>query len=98
MAMLHIIRSSGFTSNALTQCLHMAQPQDSIVLMDDGCYNMQHPLLTEALLKQTEITVYFIALHASARAQISNNESFIPSTIEHVLELLFTHDNSITWS
>jgi tRNA 2-thiouridine synthesizing protein B len=98
MAMLHIIRNSGFSSNALTQCLSMALPQDNILLMDDGCYNLNHPLLAEALTKQPALKVYFIDLHASARAQNSINPVFISSTLDNVLELLFTHDNSITWS
>jgi tRNA 2-thiouridine synthesizing protein B len=45
MAMLHLIRNSGFNSNALTQCLEMILPQDSILLIDDGCYNLSHALL-----------------------------------------------------
>jgi tRNA 2-thiouridine synthesizing protein B len=98
MAMLHIIRNSGFSSSALTQCLSMCLPQDSILLMDDGCYNLNHPLLAEALTKQPALKVYFINLHASARAQSSNNTSFISSNLTDVLELLFSHNNSITWS
>lgn len=98
MAMLHIIRSSGFSSNALTQCLSMSLPQDSILLMDDGCYNLNHPLLLAAITKQPTLKVHFMGLHANARAQSSANNSFISSTLNEVLELLFNHDNSITWS
>jgi tRNA 2-thiouridine synthesizing protein B len=98
MAMLHIIRNSGFSSSAISQCLSMCLPQDSILLMDDGCYNLNHPLLLEALAKQSELKLYYIGLHASARAQSSNNTSFISSNLTDVLELLFSHDNSITWS
>ena len=98
MAMLHIIRDSGFNSSALTQCLSMNLPQDSILLMDDGCYNLNHPLLLAAIAKQPALKVYFISLHASARAQKSNNTSFVSSTLDDVLELLFSHNNSITWS
>jgi len=98
MAMLHIIRSSAFSSNALTQGLNMALPQDSILLMDDGCYNLNHSLLLAALKEHRELTVYFINLHAIARAQSSDNKSFIAITLSEVLALLFKHDNSITWS
>ncbi|WP_085297412.1 sulfurtransferase complex subunit TusB [Cognaticolwellia mytili] len=98
MAMLHIIRNSGFSSSALMQCLSMNLPQDSILLMDDGCYNLNHPLLLAALVKQPALKVYFISLHASARAQKTSNTSFVSSTLDDVLELLFSHDNSITWS
>jgi tRNA 2-thiouridine synthesizing protein B len=98
MAMLHIIRSSGFTSNALTQCLSISSAQDSILLMDDGCYNLRHPLLLEAQIKHPDIPVYYISLHASARAQSPTNDAFTSTTLAEVLPLIFNHDNSITWS
>ncbi|UUO22276.1 sulfurtransferase complex subunit TusB [Colwellia sp. M166] len=98
MAMLHIIRNSGFTNNTLSQCLNMSLPQDAILLMDDGCYNLQHPLLLEALTKQAEITVYYVSLHASARAQNSEQALFTAISFDDVLKLIFTFDNSITWS
>ncbi|TWX73813.1 sulfurtransferase complex subunit TusB [Colwellia sp. C1TZA3] len=98
MAMLHIIRNSGFTSSALTQCLDMILPQDSIVLIDDGCYNLNHTLLLKTLTEQRDITVYFISLHADARAQRTTNSLFIATTLTEVVALLFKHNNSITWS
>ena len=96
--MLHIIRSSGYSSNALAQCLDMVLPQDRILLMDDGCYNLSHKLLLDTLEKKPELSVYFIRLHANARAQISTNSVFIATTLTEVVTLLFKHDNSITWS
>lgn len=98
MAMLHIVRDSGFTSNALAQCLNMSLPQDAILLMDDGCYNLQHPLLLAALTKQPDISIYFVSLHANARAQGSEQTLFTAITFDDVLKLIFTFDNSITWS
>lgn len=98
MAMLHIIRNSGFTSNTLSQCLTMCLPEDAILLMDDGCYNLQHPLLLEALTKQTAITVYYLSLHANARAQHNEHPSLTAINFDEVLKLIFTFNNSITWS
>jgi len=98
MAMLHLIRNSGFNSNALTQCIEMILPQDSILLIDDGCYNFSHALLLKTLTEQQDITLYFISQHADARAQCPNNKLFIPITLAEVVALLFKHDNSITWS
>jgi len=98
MAILHIIRNSAFSSNSLTLCLDMVLPQDSILLMDDGCYNLSHTLLLNAAKEQNNITVYFISLHADARAQKSTHSAFISTTLTEVLALLFKHDNSITWS
>ena len=98
MAMLHIIRNSGYSNNALAQCLNMALPQDSILLMDDGCYNLSHKLLLDSLENKPEISVYFIKLHADARAQNNINSEFMATTLTEVVALLFKHDNSITWS
>ncbi len=96
--MLHIIRTSAFTSKVLEQCLSMCLSDDSILLMDDGCYNLNHALLLEAHAKQSTITVYFISLHASARAKKNTNDAFNAITLTEVLALVFQHDNSITWS
>ena len=98
MAMLHIIRSSGYNSSALAQCLNMVLPQDSLLLMDDGCYNVSHTLLLKLLLDKPDISVYFISQHANARAQKPINNTFTATTLTEVVSLLFKHDNSITWS
>jgi tRNA 2-thiouridine synthesizing protein B len=98
MATLHIIRSSGYSSNALAQCLSMLLPQDNILLMDDGCYNLSHALLLKALKDDPELTAYVVSEHASARAQSSSHSDFILTTLIEVVTLLFKHDNSITWS
>jgi tRNA 2-thiouridine synthesizing protein B len=76
----------------------MILPQDSILLIDDGCYNFNHTLLLRTLTEQQDITLYFISQHAIARAQCPNNKLFIPITLTQVVALLFKHDNSITWS
>ena len=98
MAMLHIIRCSGFSSNALSQCLDITLPNDSILLMDDGCYNLHHPLLIAAKVERPELKIFFIDVHANARALSNNSHGFIPSTLAEMLKLIFNHNNSITWS
>ena len=98
MAMLHIIRSSGYNSNALEQCLNMLLPNDSILLMDDGCYNLNHKMLLKAQSASPVLSIYFIEHHANARAQNNINNKPIPTTLTQVVTLLFQHDNSITWS
>lgn len=98
MAMLHIVRTSGFNNNALAQCLDTTLPQDSILLIDDGCYNLQHPLLLELLLQQTDIKCFYIGLHATARTQLNPADVFAEISLDDVNELIFTHNNSITWS
>lgn len=98
MAMLHIIRSSAYNSNALAQCLNILLPHDSILLMDDGCYNVNHKLLLQAKADSPELKIYFIVLHAQARGQKNIKNNLTPTTLTDVVTLLFQHDNSITWS
>ena len=98
MAMLHIIRNSAFNNNSLSQCLAMCMAQDTILLMDDGCYNLQHPLLLDMPTKHSEINVHFLQLHATARAQHTEQGLFTAVSMEDVLQLIFSHDNAITWS
>lgn len=94
--MLHIIRHSAFTSNALTLCLETLSNHDSILLMDDGCYNLRHKLIEKAALLLSSQNIYYIGIHAGARAQ--NNAELQPITLAQSLELIFNHDNTITWS
>ena len=97
MSTLHIVRSSGFNTNALTQCLSLVSNADSILLMDDGCYNINHPLLIELLGNRPEVSVSIIDNHAEARAQTAN-KLISTITLADMLELIFNHNNSITWS
>jgi tRNA 2-thiouridine synthesizing protein B len=76
----------------------MCLAQDSILLMDDGCYNLSHTLLLQAVTNKQKLTVYFISLHADARAQSTNNSAFNAINLTEVVTLLFKHDNCVTWS
>lgn len=94
--MLHIVRVSGFSSQALSQCLTMCLADDSILLLDDGCYNLANNELADALAHKKITTVFFVEEHAKARAQYSND--FKPITLADVLPLIFNHNNTTTWS
>ena len=76
----------------------MLLPNDSILLMDDGCYNVSHKLLLKAQLALPELTIYFIEQHANARAQKNIDNNFTSTTLTDVVTLLFQHESSITWS
>ncbi len=45
---LHLIQRSPFTQSVLSDCLKVAGPNDSILLMQDGVYGLQHPELSNA--------------------------------------------------
>lgn len=94
MAMLHIVRSSAFSHDVLQNCFNTYLPQDSILLLDDGCYNVNHPLLADKAFNQSRI--YVVQPHMDARAM--THQHYIELTMTDVVALIFKHENSITWS
>lgn len=97
MSTLHLVRKSAFTTNDFAQCLSVLDQQDSIVLMDDGCYNLKHPLM-DSLIKRTNstISINVIANHAQARA-IDTLAVVKKIKMNDVVELTFNHQKVITW-
>ncbi|KGJ90109.1 sulfurtransferase complex subunit TusB [Colwellia psychrerythraea] len=97
MSTLHLVRKSAFTTNDFAQCLSVLDQQDSVVLMDDGCYNLKHPLM-DSLIKRSEstISINVISNHAKARA-IETLAAIQHIEMNDVVELTFTHNKVITW-
>ena len=97
MGTLHLVRQSAFASNDFAQCLSVLNHQDSVVLMDDGCYNLKHTLM-DSLIKRIDGTVNInvVACHAQARAiEIINPVNAI--NMSDVVDLTFEHNKVITW-
>jgi tRNA 2-thiouridine synthesizing protein B len=42
---LHLIQRSPFSNSALKDCLNILGENDSVLLMQDGTYSLNHPLL-----------------------------------------------------
>lgn len=97
MSTLHLVRKSAFTTNDFAQCLSVLDQQDAIVLMDDGCYNLKHPLM-DSLIKRANSTVSInvIANHAKARA-VETLTAVNKIQMNDVVELTFNHQKVITW-
>jgi len=96
MTTLHIVRKSAFSSNDLAQCLALATKADTIVLLDDACYNVNHPLIAKTLNEQPELAINIMQTHAQARAvNIMNPIKAI--LMEDLIKLTFTHKQVITW-
>jgi len=97
MSTLHLVRKSAFTTNDFAQCLSVLDQQDAIVLMDDGCYNLKHPLM-DSLIERANSTVSInvIANHAQARA-IETLAAVNKIKMNDVVELTFNHQKVITW-
>lgn len=95
MTTLHLIRDSALSNNSINLCLTNLSATDVIVLIDDGCYNINNAFIDEAQkiipLKQC----YAIDEHINARAlQV---KTAIVINYENLLELIFNHHNVITW-
>lgn len=97
MAMLHIIRSSGFSNNALELCIGNLQQGDSLALLDDGCYNLNHKNLSTLAQQLGHENIYVINEHVKSRA-LNTPKSIKTISLAQLSELIFTHDNNITWS
>ena len=97
MSTLHLVRKSAFTTNDFAQCLSVLDQQDAIVLMDDGCYNLKHPLM-DSLIERANSTVSInvIANHAQARS-IETLAAINKIKMNDVVELTFNHQKVITW-
>jgi tRNA 2-thiouridine synthesizing protein B len=97
MSTLHLVRKSAFTTNDFAQCLSVLDEQDTIVLMDDGCYNLKHPLM-DSLIKRADstISINVLANHTRARA-IETHAAVEHIEMNDIVELTFSHNKVITW-
>jgi tRNA 2-thiouridine synthesizing protein B len=96
MSILHIVRNSAFSSNDLIQCLALINEHDTLALIDDGCYNVNHPSFKKLTIDYPRLKIKVMMQHANARAVIVEQ----PTTViemKDLVELTFTHENVITW-
>ena len=96
MSILHIVRKSAFSSTDLMQCLALISISDTLVFIDDGCYNVNHPALKKSLLDMPQLRVNVMQSHAQARA-IKIIEPMTTIEMKNLIALTFTHENVITW-
>lgn len=96
MTTLHLIRSSFFQDTQLNNCANLLSKNDGILLLDDGCYNLQHPLF-----KKLPTQTFIVNVHAQARG--INIQAIEPSvtteiiTIDDIPALLLRYDTTLTW-
>ena len=96
MSTLHLVRQSAFSSNDFAQCIQTLGNEDVIALIDDGCYNMKHPLIS-TIDSHKNIQLKVIEQHANARGMIYDDNIFEKITMNELVELTFTHNRVITW-
>jgi tRNA 2-thiouridine synthesizing protein B len=97
MSMLHLVRTSAFQANDFEQCLNVVQPSDTIVLLDDGCYNLSHDLWQQALNKIALPSLYIIEAHAQARSVNIDNNKVNLLSLDSLMTLICETDKSVTW-
>jgi tRNA 2-thiouridine synthesizing protein B len=97
MTMLHLVRSSAFQCNDFQQCLNVVQANDSLVLLDDGCYNLNHDLWQEAVAKIAISALYVIEAHAQARAVPIDNSQVNKLTLDALMTLICETEKTVTW-
>lgn len=101
MSTLHIVRQSAFLTSDFAQCLSVISQHDALVLIDDGCYNLNHtllkPLLQDSIAQSNATpTINVINSHAHARA-LKTPESVNLIEMAEFVELTFIHQRVITW-
>ncbi len=98
MKVLHLLRTSAYNTPDLSECLATFQPNDQLVLLDDGCYNLTHVLLNEFIENNGAQCVSFIKDHATARAMETNSKSNVNAiNLDTLVNLTFECDSVITW-
>lgn len=97
MSMLHLVRTSAFQSNDFEQCLNVVQTSDTLVLLDDGCYNLNHELWQQAASKLPLTALYIIEAHAQARAITLDKESVSTLSLDALMKLICNTEKSVTW-
>ncbi|MDP7591249.1 MAG: sulfurtransferase complex subunit TusB [Litorilituus sp.] len=95
MTTLHLVRQSAFNTNDFAQCIEIINDNDAIVLLDDGCYNLHHPLINNVINQNVPINV--LAQHAVARAISIDESLFLQVSMNDLVSLTCNHDRVITW-
>ncbi|WDE08273.1 sulfurtransferase complex subunit TusB [Thalassomonas viridans] len=96
MSILHLVRSSQFQSTDFLQCVEVLTPGDQLVLLDDACYNLHHPLLIQAQEKLLPHKIAVVASHAQARA-IPLPETITGISMTELVHLTFDYNSVVTW-
>lgn len=97
MTILHLQRTSAYNTHDFEQCVLAINAGDTLILIDDGCYNVTHKAFLAFKTEKPNIDVYHVNEHAHARAIAVNEAQSKPITMAQLVELTFKHDSTITW-
>jgi len=91
MSILHLVRKSAFETSDFELCVNTLNSSDRLVLLDDGCYSLHHPLINSV-----KNSINVLQSHAQARAiTLTTNAQYI--TMDDLIELTFKHNSMVTW-
>ena len=96
MSILHLVRSSQFQCNDFSQCISLLSPNDTLVLLDDGCYNLNHQLLAQAQSRLLPKKIAVLSSHAQARA-LTLPAQVQGITMNELVTLTFSNNSVVTW-
>ncbi|WP_371185121.1 sulfurtransferase complex subunit TusB [Thalassotalea maritima] len=94
MNILHIVRTSAFSDSKLKNCIQLTQNGDALFLIDDGVYNLVHPLLTSA---KTRLSIYALTDHILARGLRIDNTQVINTDMHQLVVLTEQAKKVVTW-
>lgn len=94
MATLHLLRTSAFSDNNFPQCIDTLVSGDAIVLLDDGCYNLNHHLLQQCY--DDTIPMMVIEEHAEARG-LTLEPICKPISMTDLVANITLFDTVMTW-
>ena len=90
--MLHLIQKSPFQSQCLEDCLNIAAPDDSFLLMQDGVYAIQ-----KADFIEQHDNIYILESDLKARGLTNNHPNVSSITYADFVELTKTHNKVLSW-
>ncbi len=98
MSTLHLIRTANYTAPHFESALRILNESDAIVFIDDGCYNLNHPLMQSEQVKKLENNqrIFTIETHCIARAVIINTH-YTTIDMSALVDLSFDYKKVMTW-
>ncbi|WP_448550248.1 sulfurtransferase complex subunit TusB [Thalassotalea fusca] len=95
MTILHLLRTSPFSSHQIDNMLSVLNADDKIVLIDDGSYLINHQHLTTCM-EITNSAICVVESHIQARnIKLPNGIEAI--NFETLTELFTKYQSTITW-
>lgn len=95
MSTLHIVSKSPFRTDALQRCLALVAPGDSIILIEDGVFAVNHSVLT-VRDSGVDITCYALSDDLVARSLSAAGTGVQTTDAAGFVTLVCEHRNSLS--